>query len=55
MNKELRELKRLKRLIKNSENNDNYNIYNPRAIDNHLDNDCITAAEHGFMLGYLDT
>ena len=55
MNKELRELKRLKQLIKNSEKHNDHNFYNPRAIDNHLDNDCITAAEHGFMLGYLDT
>lgn len=55
MNKELREYLRLKKLMKDADDLEEYNFYDHQSIDNHLENDCISSAEYGFMLGYLDT
>ncbi len=54
MNKHLREIKRLKTLLKQYENKEE-DIYTNKGINNYLNNDSITAAEQGFMLGYLGT
>ena len=54
MNKELRENKRLKRLLRQINHKDD-DIYTDNGVNNYLNDDSITAAEQGFMLGYLGT
>ncbi len=55
MNKELRELLRLKKLMQTTDEVEEHNFYHEEVIGHHLENDCISSAEYGFMLGYLDT
>ncbi len=57
MNKNLRELRRIKQLVREYEQheNENYNFYARRTLHEYVNDDAMTPAEQGFMMGYLET